>query len=170
METVWTEERKDAARAVCQLYAGTPHRARVAIPGRRSGGVDCIHFVDRVLVGAGVIPEHTLPGYDDRAGVFRQRNIIEDILVRHLIADTLPEDAEAAFGDIVICKVGRQSNHVGIVIDGDLWHVPGGGNCCYEHLGNWRTRIQSFVRITALGLTADPAELRASEITDPLTT
>ncbi len=170
MNIIWTEERKTLARDVCNLYAGTPHRARVAIPGRRAGGVDCIHFVDRVLVGAGIIPEHTLPGYDDRAGVFRQRNIIEDILVRHLAAEILPPDAPAEFGDIVICKVGRQSNHVGIVIDGDFWHVPGGGNCGNEALANWRARIQSLLRVTGTGLLADPSTLRASEITDPLPT
>lgn len=160
MRPVWTEERKQAARAICALYAGTPHRNRMARPGK-NGGVDCIHFVAEVLSGAGVILPHTLPAYDERLGVLRARNVIEDILLQHLHAEIAPEPE---FGDIVICTCGRQSNHVGIVIDGQMWHVPGRGWCGPEALGNWAARVQSFVRLTDTGLRQDPARLQADAL------
>lgn len=130
----------------------------MAVPGI---GVDCIHFVLAVLVEAGIIDRPTLPAYDERLGALRERNVIEDILTAHLHA----RPAEAPeFGDIVVCRCGRQSNHIGIVIDDQMWHSPGKGYCGPEALANWRERIQSFVRIEQTGLRADPAELTARGI------
>ncbi len=160
MEPVWTPERKLAALATCMKYVGTPHRNRMAVPGP-AGGVDCIHFVAEVLTGAGIIPDHRLPGYDERLGTMRSHNVIEDILVRHLHAEV---HTEPDWGDIVICKVGRQSNHVGIVIGENMWHVSSRSFVGYEALVNWLPRVQSFVRITQTGLRADPALLVAEEL------
>ena len=156
---VWTEARRTAARLACQAYAGTPHVNRLALPGE---GVDCVHFVLAVLMAAGLVPAETrLPAYDERLGRLRERNVIEDILLAHL--HSAPA-AFPAFGDIVVCKCGRQTNHVGIVIDGEFWHVPGKGRCGPEALENWRPRIQRFIRILAPGLKADPGELTAAGI------
>ncbi len=158
---IWTPERQAAARATATKFGGTPHRSRMNLPGV---GVDCIHFVAAVLTETGLIPPPRLPAYDERIGALRARNIIEDILLEHLHAESLGPEAEPAFGDIVICTCGRQTNHVGIVIDGQMWHSPGRGYCGPEAVANWRRRIQSFIRITGPGLKADPGELTAKGI------
>lgn len=156
---VWTLARRADAVAVATEYAGTPHRNRMALPRE---GVDCIHFVAAVLHGAGVIPWPRLPAYDERLGALRARNVIEDILLEHLHAERIEEPE---FGAIVVCKCGRQTNHVGIVLDdGQMWHVPGRGTCGPEAVADWRDRVQAFIRITAVGLKADPGELTAQGI------
>ncbi len=156
---LWTAERQLAARLACRAYAGTPHVNRLNLPGE---GVDCVHFVLAVLTAAQLVPAGIrLPAYDERLGRLRERNVIEDILLAHLHCERI-EGPE--FGALVVCKCGRQSNHVGIAIDGDLWHVPGKGRCGPEAIGPWIPRVQSFLRITAPGLRADPAELTAAGI------
>lgn len=155
---VWDYNRRVSARLACQAFAGTPHHSRMAIPGT---GVDCVHFVMFVLQAAGLLPKMTLPSYDDRIGRLRERNIIEDLLTEHLHCE---RTASPDFGDILVCRCGRETNHVGIVIDGEFWHVPGRGRCGPEALANWLPRTQCFLRITAPGLKADPALLTAAGI------
>ncbi len=155
----WDDQSRAAALATAKAYAGTPHRNRMNLPRE---GVDCIHFVAAVLSGAGLIPLPKLPAYDERLGALRARNVIEDILLEHLHCERIEEPE---FGAIVICKCGRQTNHVGIVLDhGEMWHVPGKGYCGPEAVVNWLPRIQAFLRITAPGLKANPATLTAAGI------
>lgn len=163
METIWTDERKEGARAVCRRFAGTPHRNRMAVPGK-NGGVDCIHFVIQVMIGAGVIPKVKLPAYDERMGIWRERNIIEDIILQYAAGDSLPPETPEEFGDIVICAVGRQTNHVGIIVDGVMWHVRGQGYCGFEPLVVWKDRTQSLIRLTATGLIRDPGTMAADQL------
>ncbi len=155
---IWTPERQAIARSLAKEFAGTPHHSRTCTIGV---GVDCVHFVAAIIKAAGITPPFRLPAYDDRLGRLRERNIIEDILIEHLHCERAPEPA---FGDIVVCRCGRETNHVGIVIDGDFWHVPGRGRCGPEALVNWDSRIQCFLRITKEGLKADPGELTARGI------
>lgn len=156
---IWTPERMQLARDTCATFAGTRHANRLCLPGE---GVDCIHFVLAVITAAGIVPPGIrLPAYDERLGIFRERNVIEDVLLAHLHSEpaTAPE-----FGDIVICNCGRQTNHVGIIVDGKFWHVPAKGRCGPEDVAHWMPRIQGFVRITGLGVKSDPAELNASDL------
>jgi hypothetical protein len=154
-ETLWTDERQDRARATCRKWGGTPHVNRLALVGE---GIDCIHFVAEVLIDAGIIERKKLPFYDERLGSLRSHNIIEDLLLAHLHAERLPPDSPA-FGDLVVTTVGRQTNHLGIYIDGAMWHVPGKGRVGPEAWADWRPRVQGLVRITEPGYSSDPALL-----------
>ncbi len=161
MNTIWTPERQAAARASCAKWAGTPHQNRLALPGE---GIDCVRFVSEILKDAGIIDEARLPFYDERLGALRERNVIEDILTAYLHAEPLPPDAPVEFGDLVVCQCGRQTNHVGIIIDGAMWHVPGRGRCGPASWENWWRRAQSLVRITGTGYREDPASLTWTRI------
>lgn len=157
---LWTAARQELARRECARWAGTPHFNRLAVPGQ---GVDCIHFVKAILAAAGIIPDFRLPWYDERLGALRTSNILETLLVEHLHAEARPPDA-GQFGDVVICKAGRQTNHVGILIDGKMWHVPGRGRVGGDSWSQWRERTQSLVTITAEGYRMTPAGLTWPEI------
>lgn len=152
----WTPERLALARIELEAWAGTPHRNRVAIKGQ---GVDCIRLVCQVLFAAGIVPEPPrFPYYDERLGVLRARNIIEDILVAHLHASS-QDTSTPKPGDIIVCNCGRQTNHVGLYLDGQMWHVPGKGMVGPEPWDTWAPRTQSLVRIHATGYKVQPGTL-----------
>lgn len=150
---VWTPERRRSARATCKKWAGIQHLNRRAVPGI---GIDCVNFVLEVLFDAGVCERRPLPFYDERLGSLRDHNVIEDLFVEHFHAAPamLP-----IFGDIVVCKCGRQTNHVGIMIDGMMWHVPGRGRVGPESWDAWSPRVQSLVRLEGTGYRNDPSGL-----------
>lgn len=152
---LWTPERIELALAEARAWQGTPHKNRVALRGQ---GVDCIRFVCQVLAAAGVIEVPRFPFYDERLGVLRARNVIEDILLAHLDA-TACEPVEPQDGDVVVCRCGRQTNHVGIFLAGDMWHVPGKGAVGPEPWGPWEARAQSLVRIHSTGYKVPPGTL-----------
>jgi len=130
-------------------------------------GVDCINFVMAILEGSGVLPRTPLPFYDERLGSFRARNVMEDLFLRFFHAEAHePEwnNGCPEFGDVVICKCGRQSNHVGIILDGWFWHVPSKGFCSPEPWPFWQFRAQRLVRFTQIGRREDPAGLRWRDI------
>lgn len=145
-----------------ERYRGTRHGNRLDLPGE---AVDCINFVLAVLRGAGVLPAVQLPFYDERLGSFRARNVMGELFERHFHASLHPSEALPEFGDVIVCRVGRQSNHVGIVLDaGWFWHVPAQGFCSPEAWGAWQHRAERYVRFTATGLRDDPAKLKWREI------
>jgi hypothetical protein len=160
-ETVWTPERQQRARAEAQRWAGTKHVNRLAVHG---AGIDCVNLVSEILIAAGLIERRRMPFYDERLGSLRSRNVIEDILTGHLHAESIPAAAGGQFGDIVVCQCGRQTNHVGILIDGMMWHVPGRGRVGPEAWETWRPRTQNLVRIVGIGYKADPAALTWDKI------
>lgn len=158
---IWTEERMNAARAEAKRWAGTPHVNRLAVLG---AGIDCVNLVFEILVAAGLIERRRMPFYDERLGALRRRNVIEDILLAHLHAQSVSPTAGGQFGDIVVCQCGRQTNHVGMIIDGQFWHVPGRGRVGPEAWEAWKDRTQNLVRIVRTGYKADPAALTWEKI------
>ena len=108
---VWTEEQKARARQIARAWAGTPHRHRIAV---RGVGIDCIHLFREIYVGSGLLPPFELPSYDVRLGLRVRHNVMEDALcaVAHFEA---VNPYEPAFGDVMIFRVGRTSNHTGVV-------------------------------------------------------
>lgn len=154
--SVWTPERQAKARKEASRWAGTKHQNRLALPGE---GIDCVHFVFEVVIAAGICPRFPIAFYDERLGALRERNIIEDLLLSHLHAESHPPDEPPAFGDLVVAKCGRQTNHVGIILDGEMWHVPGRGRVGPAGWADWKPRTQSLVRITETGFIQDPAAL-----------
>lgn len=164
---IWNDTRKAAARASCKKWGGTPHYNRLAVAGT---GIDCVHLVSEILRDSGIIPAgFPMPFYDERLGSLRQRNVIEDIIAAYMHADSLPPDTAPEFGDIVVCQCGRQSNHVGIIIDGEMWHVPGRGRVGPSAWVTWKKKTQALMRLTADGFKVDPSGLTWEAIRTRLT-
>lgn len=159
--SVWTEERERLAIAAAHSWAGTKHVNRLAI---RGAGIDCVNLIAEIMIAAGLIQRRRLPFYDERLGALRERNIIEDLLLNHFNAVRISPDEPPKFGDIVVCKCGRQTNHVGMIIAGQFWHVPGRGRVGPEPWEAWRNRAQCLVRIVGEGYKADPAALTWDKI------
>lgn len=153
---MWSQEQKQLANQACHEWSGTRHVNRIAVKGE---GVDCVRFVAEILVAAGIIERPEFPRYDERLGVLRKHNIIEDILLQHLHAERIEPADGAQFGDIVVCSVGRQTNHVGIIAGDDLamWHAPAKGSVGPANWIEWMPRTQSLVRLTAPGYRKVPA-------------
>lgn len=165
--SLWTPERRASAQTAARRFQGTPHRNRLCLPGE---GVDCINFVLAVLQAAGITPHHRMPFYDERLGALRRHNVMETIFLRFLDAEALGPDTPPEFGDLVVCKCGRQTNHVGIFLQAErdaqlaMWHVPARGFVGPDDWGQWRERVQSLIRIRSAGLLGDPGKLTWREI------
>lgn len=160
MGRMWTPERMNHARIACARWGGTPHRNRIAVPGQ---GIDCIRFVFEVLIASGAAPRFTLPAYNPNLGLLREVNIMGTLIADYMHAETLPADAPLTFGDLLIFQCGEVSNHMGIVIDGSVWHVPGKGRCGPAALSTI-TGLQCIIRITEPGFKSDPSSLTWEQI------
>ncbi len=159
--TIWTPESQAAAREACQLWTGTRHANRIAVPGQ---GVDCIRFVFEIVIAGGILPRFTLPAYDERLGVLREKNVMETIIREYAHAERVPADAAPEFGDVAIFKCGDQCNHAGIVIDSQVWHVPGRSRVGPEAWPTVAKKLQCLMRFTAPGFKQDPATLTWEKI------
>jgi hypothetical protein len=163
---IWTEERTAAARAACQKWAGTPHRNRVAVAGY-TGGVDCLRFVFEVVIAAGILPRFSLPSYNERLGILRDRNVMEPIMMEYAHCEAVDVGSRFVapeFGDVAIFSCGPQSNHTGIVIDGEVWHVPGRGRVGPEAWINVAPKLQRLMRFTGTGFAQDIKSLTWEKI------
>ncbi len=158
---VWTEERKTRARECAQAWAGTRHRNRIAVKGE---GIDCIRFVFEVLASAGVCDRFRMPSYDGRLGILRPVNLMEGLIVDHLFGEVRTKETPLEFGDLCIFECGRCSNHLGIFLDGAVWHVPGQGAVGPDAAANVTPKLQSIVRLTACGFRDHPGLLTWDEI------
>lgn len=158
---IWTQERQDKARAEADAWHGTPHYDRMK---KKGVGVDCINFVSAILEAAGLWPAFRMPGYSTRTGLGRRENVIERILHKVAHCETISETAEWAFGDIVVFTVGRQSNHVGIYLDGFIWHSQA------RHLvepipvdRSTSESVQAVIRLTGEGFKAAPETIKPED-------
>lgn len=114
---MWTHEQKEAARAACNEWRGTPHRDRLRL---KKKGVDCVNFVAAVLIDAGLVRDFALPYYSANWGIGRRENVMSRLIDELFHVEEVTGEPE--FGDLLVFRVGRQSNHIGIVIDGECWH------------------------------------------------
>lgn len=154
----WTDRQKQGARSVADSYEGTPHRNRIAIPGV---GVDCIMLVIAIYRGARLIPEFDLPQYKPNLGFFSERNIVGTII--QLCGDfeeINPARQRLQFGDLLIFKVGHQSNHIGIVIDNKCVHSAAGRGFRRSLITRrFLEEIQTVLRMVKPGIRRDPAKI-----------
>lgn len=164
--TLWTAEAQAAAITEARKLYGTPHRNRMAKPGV---GIDCLGFVRAILVAGKILPPFEFPFYDPAWGLGRASNIMERVLRICTTADILPPDTAPQFGDLIIFAVGRQSNHVGIFLDGDIWHVQTNYSVGPIHReDDLAGKIQCLARITAPGFRSRPEDLTAADLTPTL--
>ena len=151
-----------AGLATARHWLGTPHRDRMAMVGV---GIDCIHFVRQVMMAGGISESFELPYYLPRWGIGRGNNIMERLLLQCFDGVLVPYHMEPlADGDILIFQVGRQSNHCGIVLDGQCWHSQAAYVVHPDPINpEFLTRLQAVVRLTARGPRRRPEELQAED-------
>lgn len=157
LHDVWTPERRQRAIAYAHDMRGTPHVDRIAIKGV---GIDCVHFVSGVIIASGISESFRLPFYKPQWGIGRRNNVLERVTLDCLHCHVIDEREYLQFGDIAIFKVGRQSNHVGVILDGDLWHVRLGRMVEPEPVTiPLLQTLQAAIRIDATGLKKRPESL-----------
>lgn len=152
---MWTDERKNLARVTCLTWRGTRHKNRIC---RLQIGIDCIRFVAEVLRTSEVISGFSFPYYATGHGIFVTHNFMEDIFAHLLYTEEIdvPE-----FGALIVCRVGKATNHCGIVIDEKAWHVPFASEVKPDRLD--LMDIQTMLRITQPGFRNDPSTLRIKD-------
>jgi hypothetical protein len=127
-------------------------------------GVDCLNLIAAVLGEAKIVePVKRLPSYPLAWGLMSPENVLGKGLGQVLTARRL-DPSGFKFGDIVVFKAGRQSNHVGIIVDGRLWHVMTGGTVqptlIARHIGG----IQEIVRLIDRGWKKDPNTVKVKDL------
>lgn len=127
-------------------------------------GIDCIHFVREVLISAGLSERFECPYYLPRWGLGRGNNVMERLILKCFNAEIVPFGEPLRNLDILVFAVGRQSNHCGIVLDGQCWHSQA-LRCVHPIPINSELmeRLQSIVRINKPGLRFRPENLTQEE-------
>lgn len=162
MSDVWTIDRELESLAAAKAWQGTPHRNRVALMGR---GIDCIRFVVEILKAAEIVDASPLPAYPIAWGIGDQVNKIAPALALMLDVERIrPDDWKPAWGDVLIWKVGKQSNHCGIVLDGQAWHVANGIPVGPVSIELTRHAFQEILRIRRPGWTVPPESVNLRAI------
>lgn len=155
---IWTPEQQAAARVEAESWRGTRHAHRIAARGR---GIDCIRYVVRILVAAGVVEDTTVPTYPTSWGLAGSENKIGAAFLACCDADRVPIDVwQPEFGDICIWKVGRNSNHCGIYLGRDVWHVSTNSPAGPLVLESAKRRMQEAIRLRSPGWTSSPSSIR----------
>lgn len=155
---IWTADRQALALAEAERWRGTPHRHRIASLGR---GIDCIRFVVKVMIAAGVVDDTTIPTYPTAWGLASAENKIAAAFMACCEAVRIPMDEwEPEFGDVCIWACGQNSNHVGIYLGRDVWHVSTNSPAGPLMLATARKRMQEAVRLVRPGWTSKPETLR----------
>ena len=159
----WTDKDKQRLREAVAAWEGTPHVHRRAIRGK---GVDCVNFVAAVLADAGIVDRERLPSYPTAWGFMSPKNVLGVGLAKVLHCKRIPWEGAGglSFGDIVIFKAGRQSNHAGIIVDGRLWHVMTGGTVHAALPARFMTGIQEIVRLIDRGWKKKPTEVNIQHL------
>jgi len=159
---IWTPERQALAMQEAESWRGTPHAHRIASRGR---GIDCIRFVVRVLVAAGVVEPTSVPTYPTAWGLAAAENRIGAAFLQCCDADRIPvEDWQPRFGDICIWRSGRNSNHCGIFLGRDVWHVSTNSPAGPLVLESARRHMQEAIRLRLAGWTFPPSQLRLMQV------
>jgi cell wall-associated NlpC family hydrolase len=153
----WTPEMEAAALAEAERWRGTPHRHRRAIVGR---GIDCLGLVAKLMAAAGAVPDTPIPAVPLTWGIGERINRMAALLDQAIHAERIQAaDWTPRTGDIAIWAVGSQSNHVGLVLGPDIWHVCRGWVVAPEPTRLLRSRIQEALRQTAPGLKTQPERI-----------
>lgn len=155
----------EALRGTLLFWQGTPHRDRMAKVGV---GIDCIGLVRECFVAAGLVEPFELPYYNPRMGLGRANNVMERVFLACTDAVAIdPEKGDPADGDVLIWRVGRQSNHCGIYLDGKAWHVMARAKVRPDPWEPLRHDMQSFIRLRARGFVRRPETLTPEDFKQP---
>lgn len=129
---------------------------RRAEPGR---GIDCVRFALGAVQAAGLLPEFRWPQYPQTIGLGQHTNWMAATLLRHLFSHSIaPADWTPATGDLGIFRVGKQSNHIGVMAGERFWHVTTGRPVHHCGPDTVRGHLQEIIRLDAAGLKEQPTD------------
>ena len=164
----WTKKQIIETQGELKKWHGLPHIDRRALEGK---GIDCIHLVFQALYASKLIEPRKLPAYRVRWGLVSPENMMAEGLIKVLFASrhkaTSPE-----YGDIVIWKAGKQSNHCGFVghdMDGGLacWHVMKGGKVHPAAINPIVHKAQELIRLDRAGWKIDrPDQIKLKDLNE----
>ncbi len=137
----WFAARSDRASALqhaCERWAGTPFRARSAVPGAE-GGVDCVSFVAAVLAEIGAIPAAiAIPPYDLNHAEHSEGSVLRAWLEQPAArahVRRVEEDEPHLDGDLVFPIVGRAEHHLALRVGRTIYHVARPSGLCVMTIG-----------------------------------
>lgn len=105
-----------------RTWLGTPFFAHSCAKGR-TGGVDCVHLVQDILVACGAMERQVLPSFPMDWADHRSESVVLGVFTRdayfaeHFEALPYPETPERP-GDILCFKVGACVHHIGLMLPG----------------------------------------------------
>jgi cell wall-associated NlpC family hydrolase len=118
-EVLESPEMQDRLRAVLASWLGTPYRHRAGVKGL---GVDCIHFVARVMEELGLLTwrEDIMPDYPRDWHLHHTRELLSESIEREF---TVRQQPPGCFknGDILLFHFGKAASHAGIFCDETIW-------------------------------------------------
>jgi len=155
---VWTEERKALALASAERWHGTPHMDFLAIPGK---GVDCIHLLTEILFDANIAERKELGRYNPSDGLWTvSRKLVFAVQTAFHVEQSEPDWNE--FGQIWVFRTGGRSGHVGIVLNGDLWHALAKRFVTKSDAKQWRREVDVAFRLVNTGWKTQPPAVTKS--------
>jgi NlpC/P60 family putative phage cell wall peptidase len=139
-------EDRERLWAELESWLGTPFRHWCGVKGQ---GVDCIHFVVRVLEATAGVGPLRIPEYSRDWHRHQDASLLLDGIRRQLPAAEVCGDPED--GDVLLFKFGRTASHSSIFCGGRLWHsVTGAGVVAVSWPDRmWRRRFRAMFRVTA---------------------
>lgn len=117
-----------------------------------------------ILIAGGASERFTLPYYVTHWGLGRGNNIMERLLLRTFHSRRLEPDEAVQDGDVYVFAVGKQTNHCGISIGGQCWHVAFKNVVQPTPPAQIMDRLQSIIRITNPGLRLRPETITREDM------
>ena len=127
-------------------WYGTPYRHW---SGVKQGGVDCIHFIVKVLEEVGYVDPGIIkiPWYDRDWHLHNTNELLFDGVLSNLTVLEIPVE-KISDGDLFLFQFGKTMSHAGFFFDRKIWHaVAGKGvrrNPWYDRM--WYKRIKKILR------------------------
>lgn len=148
---------RERAQAFLERFKGVRHAPRRACEKR---GVDCIQLVIGTIQAGGFIGEFRWPQYRQDVGFHLRKNSLEEVLKSVFFCKNKPEDSPVQDFDIGLFKVGRMSNHCGIMMGGRFWHVTNDHPVHSTSHAAIERNLESWIRLEKKGFRTQPANLQ----------
>ena len=146
--TIWTDKRKDLALVEAERWRGVPHQPHMA---EFPAGIDCIRYVNEIMVMAGVYERRPLPDYKADAGI-ETPDLIETEMLKHFHVITLDLSHEVEFGDIAVFPPSvKRTVHCGFLDGVNCYHAVGGHVVTKSRWQHWRHKAKLLIRFQQTG-------------------
>lgn len=131
-------EGRAAILAEARSWLGTPYHGNAAIKG---AGVDCIRFIQRCYVDAGVIAPFIIPQHPMQWALHQKLELLLEGILTYAreVEEPLP-------ADVSLFKIGRCWGHSAIILDWPtVIHANPPGSCRYANV-NQETEFMTSMR------------------------